>query len=115
MYIPKTGSVSEKTVRGAIAKTYNLDSETMSMILVRIAFRLARMISMGVYKSIQIEYPEISIPSGSTDFNRQVLNEIVRANNNQTLMNDTVASFHEKAYKAILQCASIGEENLNDE
>lgn len=104
MYIPKTGAVSDRTLRRVMGETYGMVYECMPVTLAKVAFRLNSFICTGLYDDVSKKKPKLMIPERDIAFNVKVLNRLLETNSNQTLVYDTSASFYEKSCKAVIEC-----------
>lgn len=110
MYIPKTGVVSDRTLRRIMDEVYGMKLDKMAVITSKIAFRLNAFIVTGLYQSLSKKRPDLIIPEHDISFNVKVLNELLKTNSNQELVYDTTSSFYEKSCKAVIDCAKGREE-----
>lgn len=111
MYIPKTGVVSDRTLRRIMSETYGMNYEDMSVTLAKVAFRLNAFICTGLYQEISKKHSNLVIPEHDVPFNVNVLNRLLETNSNQALVYDTSASFYEKSCKAVIECVEEREEH----
>lgn len=107
MYIPKTGVVSDRTLRRVLGETYGIIYENVPVTLAKVAFRLSSFIHTGLYHEVSKKYPKLIIPEHDISFNLKVLNRLLETNSNQTLVYDTSASLYEKSCEAVVECAEV--------